>query len=173
MIECPFGDDPDVKPHHHAIRSSLNRSRLQVDLDVDGSLDKLLDDMVLYLRSPKHSKEAGHVVYDGFAALADKIKAFTPQASYTKPGEGGLSRLNLYLRDIMLHFEEVRAVRDSETPIGLRLFCFALIHISPVLLAPYWNHFCAKQTATELPSQYGCESGLLFCMLLLLVEKIF
>ena len=133
-------------------------------------LNKLLDDMVLYLRSPKHSKEAGHVVYDGFAALADKIKAFTPQASYTKPGEGGLSRLNLYLRDIMLHFEEVRAVRDSETPIGLRLFCFALIHISPVLLAPYWNHFCAKQTATELPSQYGCESGLLFCMQYMCVD---
>jgi len=53
----------------------------------------------------------------------------------------------------------VRAVRDSETPIGLRLFCFALIHISPLLLAPYWNHFCREQTATELPSQYGCESG--------------
>ena len=50
-------------------------------------------------------------------------------------------------------------MRDSETPIGLRLFCFALIHISPLLLAPYWNHFCREQTATELPSQYGCESG--------------
>jgi len=126
---------------------------------VEPLMNKLLDDMTLYLQSSKHSKEAGHVVYDGFSVLAAKISEFTPQANYSKPGEGGLSRMNLYLRDIMLHFETVRAVRDSETPIGLRLFCFALIHMSPVLLAPYWNHFCQKQTASELPSQYGCESG--------------
>ena len=49
----------------------------------------------------------GHVVYDGFASLAMKIKDFTPHASYTKPGEGGLSRMNLYLRDIMQNFETV------------------------------------------------------------------
>eukprot|EP00802_Teleaulax_amphioxeia_P010920 Tamp_10950.p1 GENE.Tamp_10950~~Tamp_10950.p1 ORF type:complete len:290 (+),score=51.82 Tamp_10950:877-1746(+) len=127
--------------------------------EVEPLLSKLVDDITLYLRSPKHSKEAGHVVYDGFTALAKKMSDFTTHASYEKPGEGGLSRMNLYLRDIMTDFETVRAVRDSETPIGLRLFCFSLIHMSPVLLAPYWNHFCKKQSTSELPSQYGCESG--------------
>jgi hypothetical protein len=35
--------------------------------------------------------------------------------------------------------------------VGLRLFCFALIHVAPVLLAPYWVHFCDKQRHSELP----------------------
>ena len=32
-------------------------------------------------RSSRHSKEGGHIIYDGFVALAAKIKAFTPQVS--------------------------------------------------------------------------------------------
>ena len=50
------------------------------------------------------------MVYDGFTALAKKMSDFTTHASYEKPGEGGLSRMNLYLRDIMTDFETVRAV---------------------------------------------------------------
>jgi hypothetical protein len=30
-------------------------------------------------RSSRHSKEGGHIIYDGFVALAAKIKDFTPQ----------------------------------------------------------------------------------------------
>eukprot|EP00960_Hanusia_phi_P066351 766380-Hanusia_phi.AAC.2 len=127
--------------------------------EVEDLMLKLLDDITCYLRSSTRNPEAGHVIYDGFSALAQKMKDFLPRTGYSKPGEGGLSRMQMYLRDLMTHFEGVRAVRDSETPIGLRLFCFALIHISPILLAPYWNHFCGKQNNSEMPSQYGCESG--------------
>ncbi|EKX51978.1 hypothetical protein GUITHDRAFT_161484 [Guillardia theta CCMP2712] len=127
--------------------------------EVEDLMLKLLDDITCYLKSSTRNPEAGHVIYDGFSALAQKMKEFLPRTGYSKPGEGGLSRMQMYLRDLMTHFEGVRAVRDSETPIGLRLFCFALIHISPILLAPYWNHFCEKQNNSEMPSQYGCESG--------------
>ena len=48
-------------------------------------------------------------------------------------------------QEMMRSFESVRAIRDTETPVGLRLFCFTLIHVAPVLLAPYWVHFCALQ----------------------------
>lgn len=65
-----------------------------------------------------------------------------------------------YLRDMLAHFESVRAIRDTQTPVGLRLFCFALIHVSPILLAPYWNNFCFKQVgAMDIPPSYGCASG--------------
>eukprot|EP00287_Rhodomonas_sp_CCMP768_P011017 CAMPEP_0196743022 /NCGR_PEP_ID=MMETSP1091-20130531/50259_1 /TAXON_ID=302021 /ORGANISM="Rhodomonas sp., Strain CCMP768" /LENGTH=309 /DNA_ID=CAMNT_0042089249 /DNA_START=8 /DNA_END=934 /DNA_ORIENTATION=- len=128
--------------------------------DADGILQKLLDDIIHYMSCERRTAETGHCVYDGFTALAEKMREFVPKSGYSKPGEGGLSRMQLYLRDMINDFEQMRAVRDSETPIGLRLFCFSLIHISPILLAPYWNHFCDKQWNSEMPTQlYGCESG--------------
>ena len=118
----------------------------------------LIEDMQHYLRhSP--TAESAHVVYDGFSALAMKMDEFGLQAGYDKAGEGGMSRMQHFLRDLMSHFENVRAVRDTETPVGLRLFCFALIHFSPIVLAPYWNQFCKKQHHSEMPPDYGCESG--------------
>mmetsp|Transcript_1543 Transcript_1543/g.3516 ORF Transcript_1543/g.3516 Transcript_1543/m.3516 type:complete len:336 (+) Transcript_1543:161-1168(+) len=127
--------------------------------EADQILQKLLDDIMWYVRCEQRTPETGHSVYDGFTALAEKMGEFVPNTGYSKPGEGGLSRMQLYLRDMINDFEQLRAVRDSETPIGLRLFCFSLIHISPILLAPYWNHFCDKQINSEMPSDYGCESG--------------
>ena len=117
--------------------------------DVQDFFNKIVDDIVQFLRKRPSTLEAevesaqlAHVVYDGFATLADKVQAFGAVAGYTKSGEGGMSRMHQFLRDLMSNFENVRAVRDTETPVGLRLFCFALIHFSPILLAPYWNHFC-------------------------------
>ncbi|KAJ1476930.1 hypothetical protein T484DRAFT_1823133 [Baffinella frigidus] len=134
---------------------------------------------VRYMKSP-HMTEAGHVVYDGFTAISLKIRDLlaktgdlSAKTGFSKPGEGGLSRLQVYLRDMMANFEEVRAVRDTETPVGLRLFCFALIHISPILLAPYWSHFCEKQNNTEIVSaQYGCESGYFVGVFYVLIKGV-
>ena len=115
--------------------------------EVQDLFNKLIEDIIGYLRSVPSTESAAsaHIVYDGFSTLAAKMNEFGPLAGYAKAGEGGMSRLQQYLRDVMNHFENVRAVRDTETPVGLRLFCFALIHFSPILLAPYWNHFCKDQ----------------------------
>jgi hypothetical protein len=129
--------------------------------EADTILQKLLDDIEWYLRSPSRTKEMANVVYDGFSSFSVLINEFGPEAGFAKGGEGGMSRMQLYLRLMMQQFEDLRAIRDSETPVGLRLFCFALIHTAPIILAPYWNHFCDKQTAFELPSTYGCEAGTL------------
>lgn len=109
----------------------------EIAAKVEGLFLRLSQDIEWYMKS-HNSAEAGHVVYDGFTALALKTRELLPKTGYSKPGEGGLSRLQVYIRDMMSDFEELRAVRDTETPIGLRLFCFALIHLSPILLAPYW-----------------------------------
>jgi len=129
--------------------------------EVDGVFQKLIADIIEYMRNTDGRSEKGHAVYDGFTELAVKMHEFIPKAGYSKPGEGGLSRMQQYLRDLITHFESVRAVRDTKTPVGLSLFCFALIHISPILLAPYWNHFCSKQSGgtDELPPTFGCVSG--------------
>lgn len=49
------------------------------------------------------------------------------------------------------------------------MFCFFLIHVTPVALAPYWMHFCSKehdgaalrQDTFTVEPQYGCASGYL------------
>ena len=129
--------------------------------EIQEFFNKLVEDIVQFLRkrpstpqAEAESAQLAHTVYDGFATLADKVNAFGAVAGYTKSGEGGMSRMHQYLRDLMSHFENVRAVRDTETPIGLRLFCFALIHFSPILLAPYWNHFCEvrRHPGAETPA---------------------
>eukprot|EP00292_Cryptomonas_paramecium_P000132 CAMPEP_0113729556 /NCGR_PEP_ID=MMETSP0038_2-20120614/42627_1 /TAXON_ID=2898 /ORGANISM="Cryptomonas paramecium" /LENGTH=243 /DNA_ID=CAMNT_0000661435 /DNA_START=89 /DNA_END=817 /DNA_ORIENTATION=- /assembly_acc=CAM_ASM_000170 len=111
---------------------------------------KLLDDIEYYLRHPSLPEESGNVIYDGFATLARKMNEFGPAAGFNRGGEGGMGRMAAFLQEMVKSFEAVRAIRDTETPVGLRLFCFALIHVAPVLLAPYWVHFCADQSRTEL-----------------------
>lgn len=125
-------------------------------------IHKLLDDMEWYFRCEKRTEETGNVVYDGFATFAAKMDEFGPKAGFTQGGQGGMSRMTVYLRTIMQEFERIRAIRDTETPVGLRLFCFSLIHFAPIVLAPYWNHFCIEQSGlVEIPSMYGCEAGAL------------
>jgi len=68
--------------------------------------------------------------------------------------------MSVFVRDVMTQFEGVRAIRDTETPKGLRLFCFALINTTPILLAPYWNHFCSQEHNTAWNANlYGCQSS--------------
>eukprot|EP00960_Hanusia_phi_P047573 758470-Hanusia_phi.AAC.3 len=138
--------------------------------EIENLFQKLLDDIEWYLRSSKHSEEAGNVVYDGFATLADKMKEFHIHAGYKYNGESGMGRMSVYFRDMISHFESVRTIRDVETPIGLRLFCFALIHTIPILLAPYWNHFCVKQHNWEIiENKYGCDAGYFICIIYVLI----
>eukprot|EP00292_Cryptomonas_paramecium_P013545 CAMPEP_0113670346 /NCGR_PEP_ID=MMETSP0038_2-20120614/5086_1 /TAXON_ID=2898 /ORGANISM="Cryptomonas paramecium" /LENGTH=217 /DNA_ID=CAMNT_0000586353 /DNA_START=182 /DNA_END=832 /DNA_ORIENTATION=- /assembly_acc=CAM_ASM_000170 len=133
--------------------------------EIQEFFNKLVEDIVTFLRTkPTQENEVecaqlAHTVYDGFTTLAEKVNQLVPAAGYTKSGEGGMSRLQQYVRDLINHFENARAVRDSETPVGLRLFCFALIHCSSIFLAPYWNHFCKRQKHSMLPAGVGCEAG--------------
>ena len=126
--------------------------------EVEELLHKLLDDIEHFLRHPNRPDECSCAVYDGFATLARKMNDFGPAAGYSKGGESGMGRMAASLEDMLRCFEAVRAVRDTETPVGLRLFCFALIHTAPVLLAPYWAHFCDKQRRSAL-APYGCEAS--------------
>jgi hypothetical protein len=112
----------------------------------DQVFHKLLDDIELYCRTPVRSDEAGHIVYDGFHRLSVLNLEFGKHAGH-KIGSGGMGRMASNIRDLMIQFEQIRSVRDSTSPVGLRLFCFALINILPVVLAPYWLHFCSSDSS--------------------------
>lgn len=138
--------------------------------EADAIFQKLLDDIEWYLRSQNPTAEHGNVVYDGFAAVAMKMNEFAPEAGFKHAGEGGWGRMSVYVRDLIVHFEGVRAIRDTETPKGLRLFCFALINTTPILLAPYWNHFCKQEhNAAWEATWYGCQSSYFICVAYVLI----
>jgi len=128
---------------------------------------KILDDVELYLRSDRPvPQECGNVVYDGFVTLINFMDNFGPHCGHKKfGGEGGIGRMSTCHREMLTNFEEVRAILDNQMPIGLRLFCFALIHVTPIVLAPYWNRFCDEKRGnqpnylTDTAGEYGCQAG--------------
>ena len=135
-------------------------------VEVEMVFAKLLDDIELYLRGDRPAREeSGNVVYDGLATLCHLMAKFAPHSGHTQyGGQGGIGRMSCFHRDIVLSFERVRVVLDTQMPVGLRLFCFALIHVSPIVLAPYWNHFCYEKIAhfdtyDMSESTYGCPAG--------------
>jgi hypothetical protein len=134
--------------------------------EVEKVYQKLLDDIELYLRSSRPApEESGNVVYDGLVALCDVMAKFAPHSGHSKHGgQLGMGRMSCYHRDAVSSFERVRAILDTQMPVGLRLFCYALIHVSPIVLAPYWNRFCGEKMANNsgfalMESAYGCHAG--------------
>ncbi|KAJ1472616.1 hypothetical protein T484DRAFT_1839551 [Baffinella frigidus] len=118
---------------------------------------------VFHGEGQKGRAAAAHSVYDGFAKIGEKILQHTPESFGYGNGEAcpdGMQRSWQFHHDAIVKFEErswqfhhdaivkfeeVRAIRFSSTPIGLRRFCYFLINFSSVALAPYWAHFCAKE----------------------------
>ncbi len=141
-------------------------AQCQWAVEVEKIYQKLLDDIELYLRGSRPApEESGNVVYDGLVALCDAMAKFAPYSGHSKQGgQLGMGRMSCYHREAVSSFERVRAILDTQMPVGLRLFCYALIHVSPIVLAPYWNRFCGEKMSNYssvalMESAYGCQAG--------------
>jgi hypothetical protein len=64
-----------------------------------------------HLLTPGIFFRAGCSVYDGFAKLSVVMHEFIPKAGYSKPGEGGMGRMNQYLRDVVRAHAINRSIR--------------------------------------------------------------
>jgi hypothetical protein len=102
-----------------------------------------------------------------FSTLSVCNERLTWKANYAN---GGMGRANEYLRALMLHFEQVRAVKKYEAaPVRLAKLCQLMVHISPLLLAPYWRHYCPEYNKSTrpvsvcLPAYLSCT---IFCLVL-------
>jgi hypothetical protein len=62
------------------------------------------------------------------------------------------------MKDLVADLEGVREVRDNETPKGLRKFAIFLICLTPIMLAPYWSHFCASANGGAVDTVYTVTS---------------
>ena len=55
-----------------------------------------------------------------------------------------VSRVNQYLRSIIIDFEKMRNIFLYRTPVSLRAYSQIFLNIFPILYAPYFAHLCSK-----------------------------
>lgn len=56
---------------------------------------------------------------------------------------GGIGRVDEYRRALMLGFEQLRALRQYQSsPVRMQRFCVIMVHLAPMILAPFWRHYC-------------------------------
>eukprot|EP00286_Rhodomonas_abbreviata_P027247 CAMPEP_0181308380 /NCGR_PEP_ID=MMETSP1101-20121128/11431_1 /TAXON_ID=46948 /ORGANISM="Rhodomonas abbreviata, Strain Caron Lab Isolate" /LENGTH=341 /DNA_ID=CAMNT_0023414757 /DNA_START=18 /DNA_END=1043 /DNA_ORIENTATION=- len=134
---------------------------------VDGCMTKLVVDIMKVLRGPCFSdgrkREAVHVVYDGFRELVSLI----PKAKMPPQLMGGSLTT---LRGVMAHFERVKSTKDTETPKGLRKFCYFLCITTPIFLAPYFASFCFGSSGELIfGNGWGCTASYFVAILYVII----
>jgi len=56
---------------------------------------------------------------------------------------GIIGRIDEYRRALMLGFEQLRGLRQYQSsPVRMQRFCTIMVHLTPIILAPYWRHYC-------------------------------
>jgi len=145
----------------------------------------LVSDLTVSTISTLQTNTPSHACYDIIAMLVDEITDGTAD-KLPAPLFGGISSL---MQTVLRKLEDLRMVRDYETPKGLRKFATFLIFFTPVLLAPYWSSFCAdaegghvyslaadgtlvKATAAhdeELEHPFGCIAGYFIAVLYVVI----
>mmetsp|Transcript_29538 Transcript_29538/g.74266 ORF Transcript_29538/g.74266 Transcript_29538/m.74266 type:complete len:349 (+) Transcript_29538:197-1243(+) len=145
--------------------------------DIEGDLTHLLGDILVYLRSRQpgvgvenSEPEKAHTVYDYWRRVFKHVETFKTHEKPPSPPE--IATMNNFIRFAMVDFEEARTVADYRTPRGLRLFCYVVIHVSPIFLAPYFNRYCTQQNDSSHDTHlYGCQSGYFMAILFVLINS--
>mmetsp|Transcript_19673 Transcript_19673/g.40076 ORF Transcript_19673/g.40076 Transcript_19673/m.40076 type:complete len:348 (+) Transcript_19673:36-1079(+) len=127
---------------------------------------KLMVAVMTVLRMPSDGdhKEAVSTVYDGFQQL------IVQSHENTKVPPPWINGMQMQIKGIMHSFESVKTIKDTETPKGLRKLCYFLIITTPIMLGPYWAHFCRDDDPHDLDlMDYGCAAayfvGLLYVII--------
>jgi predicted membrane chloride channel (bestrophin family) len=55
---------------------------------------------------------------------------------------GEISRINQYLRSMIIEFEKMRNILQYRTPISLRAYSQVFLNIFPILFGPYFAKLC-------------------------------
>jgi predicted membrane chloride channel (bestrophin family) len=97
-----------------------------------------------------------NAVKDYFAASADNEadqlgKVYDVFSNYSSSHEtlrkakvatGEISRINQYLRSMIIEFEKMRNILQYRTPISLRAYSQVFLNIFPILFGPYFAKLC-------------------------------
>ncbi|MGD9046247.1 MAG: hypothetical protein PVG06_21240 [Desulfobacterales bacterium] len=102
---------------------------------------RLLETIKDYFSSPpEEEKEKFHLVYKEFSDFSLSHELLRNADVPT----GEISRINQYLRAIMIDFEKMRNIYLYRTPVSLRAYSQIFLNIFPILYAPYFASLCNK-----------------------------
>jgi len=96
-----------------------------------------------FLSSPDREREKFGLVYKEFSEFSLSHE----QLRKADVPANEVSRVNQYLRAIIIDFEKMRNIFLYRTPVSLRAYSQIFLNIFPVLYAPYFAHLCSKSYA--------------------------
>lgn len=83
-----------------------------------------------------------------------------------------MSRVAQYQRYLTADLEMLRTLYQYRTPMMLRYGCAVLIHVFAILLAPYFQSFCATWAYAESRCPAGYLAAILFVTVTMLMYSI-
>jgi len=118
--------------------------------------DWVPDDTSHLTRAVQLKSNLFNAVKDYFAASADNEadqlgKVYDVFSKYSSSHEtlreakvatGEISRINQYLRSMIIEFEKMRNILQYRTPISLRAYSQVFLNIFPILFGPYFAKLC-------------------------------
>jgi len=93
-----------------------------------------------FLSPPEEEKEKFNLVYKEFSDISlshERLRKADVPANE-------ISRINQYLRAIIIDFEKMRNIFLYRTPVSLRAYSQIFLNIFPILYAPYFASLCHK-----------------------------
>jgi hypothetical protein len=104
-------------------------------------ISSLLDTIKDYfLSSPEKEREKFNLVYKNFSEFSLSHE----QLRKANVPANEISRVNQYLRAIIIDFEKMRNIFLYRTPVSLRAYSQIFLNIFPILYAPYFASLCNK-----------------------------
>jgi len=93
-----------------------------------------------FLSAPEREREKFNLVYKEFSEISlshERLRRADVPANE-------ISRVNQYLRAIIIDFEKMRNIFLYRTPVSLRAYSQIFLNIFPILYAPYFASLCNK-----------------------------
>jgi len=125
--------------------------------------ESLLDSTREYFISPEENTAILDKIYQQFSLISESHEKL--RASGVPTGE--ISRLNQYLKSIVIDFEKMRNIYTYRTPISLRAYSQVFLNIFPIIFGPYFAHL-----ALEAFPAVGYGVALLYSVVLVSLDNI-
>lgn len=109
-----------------------------------GLILELLKVVAAYFKSDPdhrdHDLKRVYTVFSGFSRSSEALRSAGVPANE-------ISRINQYLRAMMIEFERMRNIRRYRTPLTLRAYSAVFLNIFPILFAPYFAYLVHQYQA--------------------------
>lgn len=100
-------------------------------------------------------------------AVFDRFSASHETLRQSGVSNSEISRMNQYLRAIILEFERMRNIHLYQTPKSLRAYSQIFLNLFPILYAPYFAHVCKESHIVA-----GYAVAIIYSLVLVTLDNI-